>query len=60
MSKNNVLGRWRYKWSWIDFQQDGMSKKERIKGRDKRILRKKSQRKLLEDENKIDEYAENK
>lgn len=55
MSKNNILGKWRYKWAWIDFQQDGMSKKERIKGKDKRILRKKSQRKLLKDENKIEE-----
>ena len=60
MSKNNILGRYRYKWAWIDFQQDGMSKKERIKGKDKRILRKKSQRKLLEDESKVDKCEDNK
>lgn len=44
--KSNKEGNYRYKHAYIDFQQDGMSCHERIKGKDKRILRKKSQRRV--------------
>ena len=34
------MNKLRYKWFWIDFQGDGRFPKERIKGKDKRNLRK--------------------
>lgn len=34
--------KWRYRNAWIDFQFDGMFANERIKGKDKRNLRKRS------------------
>lgn len=37
-----MKNRWRYRNSWMDFKGDGMFKSERIKGRDKRKLRKKT------------------
>ena len=37
----------RYKNSWMDYKGDGRYPKERIKGKDKRYLRKWSLRKLL-------------
>lgn len=36
----------RYKHSWIDFRGDGRFPKERIKGKDKRFLRKWTLKKL--------------
>lgn len=39
--------RLRYKNSWMDYKGDGRYPKERIKGKDKRYLRKWSLRKLL-------------
>lgn len=36
----HIMNKLRYKHFWIDFQGDGMFSKERIKGKDKRILRK--------------------
>lgn len=33
---------WRYRNAWVDFQFDGMFPRERIKGRDKRNLRKRT------------------
>ena len=44
MPKSNRESNYRYKNSSIDFYWDGMFSKERIKGKDKRCLRKKSQR----------------
>lgn len=49
MSKTNKESNYRYKNAWMDFQFDGMYPKERIKGKDKRFLRKKSQRKIRKD-----------
>ena len=48
--KSNRESNWRYKHAWIDFQWDGMYPRERIKGKDKRILRKRSQRKIRKEE----------
>lgn len=39
------MNKLRYKNSWIDFQGDGRFPKERIKGKDKRFLRKWTKRK---------------
>lgn len=47
--KSNRESNYRYRHSWIDFQQDGMSPHERIKGKDKRYLRKKSQKRVRKD-----------
>ena len=44
----------RYKNSWIDFKGDGMFPKERIKGKDKRRLRKWTQRKLAKEDWKVE------
>ena len=52
MSKSNREGNYRYKNSSIDFYWDGMFSKERIKGKDKRCLRKKSQRRCRKQEEK--------
>ena len=38
----------RYKTDWIDFCQDGMKPKERIKGKDKKYLGKWSRKKFFE------------
>lgn len=37
-----MKNRWRYRNSWMDFKGDGRFKRERIKGADKRKLRKKT------------------
>ena len=52
MSKSNREGNYRYKNSSIDFCWDGMFSKERIKGKDKHCLRKKSQRRCRKQEEK--------
>lgn len=52
MAKSNRESNYRYKHSWIDFCYDGMFTKERIKGKDKRWLRKKSQRAIRKGEEK--------
>ena len=39
------MNKLRYKNSWYDFQGDGRFAKERIKGKDKRLLRKWTDRK---------------
>ena len=39
------MNRLRYKWFCVDFQGDGRFPKERIKGQDKRLLRKWTDRK---------------
>lgn len=42
----------RWKWSFVDLRGDGRFKKERIKGKDKRYIRKWTLRKLKELEKK--------
>lgn len=37
-----MKNRWRYRNSWMDFKGDGRLNSERIKGKDKRKLRKKT------------------
>ena len=34
------MNKLRYKYFWIDFQGDGRFSKERVKGKDKKLLRK--------------------
>lgn len=46
------MNKYRYKTFWIDFQGDGRFKRERIKGKDKRILRKYTIKKLTKDSEK--------
>jgi hypothetical protein len=43
------MKRLRYSHFWIDFQGDGQFPKERIKGKDKRLLRKWTIRKLYKE-----------
>ena len=43
------MNKYRYKSFWIDFQGDGRFPKERIKGKDKKLLRKTTIKKLTED-----------
>lgn len=40
------MNNWRWSWSFIDLRGDGRFPKDRIKGKDKRIIRKKTLRKL--------------
>ena len=44
-----MKNRWRYRNSWMDFKGDGRFKREKIKGRDKRFLRKKTIRLFWEE-----------
>lgn len=49
----------RFPWSWIDYTGDGVFSKERIKGKDKHRLGKRSRKKFLDElEDSFDEYGE--
>lgn len=56
--KSNRESNWRYKLFWVDFCGDGMFSKPRVKGKDKRFLRKKSKREVLKDLYKSEDISQ--
>lgn len=47
--KSNRSSNYRYPWFFVDFCGDGMFRRPRIKGKDKRFLRKKSIKRVQKD-----------
>ena len=48
------MNHWRWKWSFIELRGDGRFQKDRIKGKDKRIIRKRTLKKLRNESMKED------
>ena len=48
------MNHWRWNWSFVELRGDGHFSKERIKGKDKRFIRKKTLKKLRNESTKED------
>lgn len=50
------MNNWRWPWSFVDLRGDGRFPKERLKGKDKRLARKRTLKKLRGE--KVKDYEE--